>query len=119
MNSTNYNKQLQCENAGRGEGSFGIITYTSGQKEKDGYHYYDIYLWSNSFYENGVPCSSYIKNIKVFVWKNGTWSNVINFPYALVHPPSETFDGYYHLTYIYNATKVNNIKITWSEVTTY
>lgn len=119
MNPSNYNQWLHCEDAGYGKGSFGIITYHSGYKENDGYYYYDVYLWNNSYYKNGNVCSSYIKDIKVYVWDKGTWVNVINFGYALVHPASDTFDGYFHLTYIYNTMPVKKIKITWSEVSTY
>ena len=119
METSNYNMWLQCENAGHGKGSFGIITSTNGKKANDGYYYYDVYLINNSFYRNGNTASSYIKNINVYVLYGGKWMNVINFSYALVPPASETFDGYFHLTYIYDVKQVQKIKVTWSEVTPY
>jgi hypothetical protein len=119
MNTSNYNTWLQCENSGRGQGSFGMMTYTTGEKENDGYYYYDIYLINNSHYQNGAVCSSYIKGIKVYAWDGKQWINMINFSYALVNPADETFDGYFHLAFLYNTVKIQKIKVTWSSVSIY
>lgn len=119
MTTSTYNTWLHCEDAGYGKGSFGIITTTTNIKEDDGYYYYDVYLLNNSYYKNGKVASSFIKDIKIYVYYNAEWVNVINFSYALVAPADATFDGYYHLAYVYNYIKVQKIKVTWSEVTPY
>jgi len=118
MTPYNYNSWLQCENSGNGMGSFGIMTYFTNKKE-NGYYYYDIYLLNNSYYKNGYVCSTYIKDIKVYTLINDKWYNVINFDYALVKPPSGNYDGFYHLSYVYNVNRISKIKVTWSEVTPY
>ena len=119
MDASNFNIWLQCEQVGYGMGSFGIMTLFSGKKEKDGYYYYDIFLLNHSYYRNGNPASSYIKNINVYTFENGQWYNVINFSYVLVNPPSDTFDGYFHLTYIFKSEKIPQIQVTWGSVDIY
>jgi len=119
ITSESYNEWYQCEYNGNGLGSFGIMTYTSNIKSKDGNYYYDIYLINNSYYKNGTVASSYIKDINIYVIQNGVWVRVLSLDYVLVRPESSTYDGFYHMAYIYNTSKVNKIRITWDSVEPY
>lgn len=88
--------------------------------DKSGLYYYDIYLWSNSFYTNGYAASSYVKNIKIYgVDPYGNETFLFKIDYALVPPKSEYFDGNFYLAYVYSGSAVQTIKITWSDIKTW
>jgi len=114
INSPNYNNWYQCEESGRGKASFFAAVSTSNVMAKDGYYYYDVFFYNNSFYRNGIECSTYIKNINYYIWNGDSWQKVYYQPYALVKQ-----SGQFHAAYVYSFTKIYKIKIVWQDVLTY
>jgi hypothetical protein len=113
----NYNNWLISNQTCAGCGSFFIMVVNSPM-QSDGYYYYDVYLWSNSFYSNGFAASSYVKNIKVSIMQpNGVYQKVLDVEYALVPPKSPSFNGYFHVAYVYSFSAQQIIKLNWSSTT--
>ena len=110
-----YNSWVLSNTSCYGCGSFYVIVTNSGYI--DGYYYYDIYLWSNSFYTNGYTANSYIKNMNVYsIDSKNNRINIFNLDYVLVPPKSDFFDGYYYLGYAYSTNANQAIKLTWATV---
>jgi len=94
-----------------------VMVVNTKVPDKSGFYFYDIYLWSNSFYTNGYVASSYVKNINFYmVDPHGTQKYILNVDYALVPPKSQYFNGSYYLGYIYSVSAKQTIKLTWSEI---
>jgi len=119
LQESNYNNWYQCQESGRGKPSFFVSIGFTGKKANDGFYYYDVFFFNNSLYENGKECSTYIKNLKYYVWYNNKWVLVFTQDYALVKPKTTSYDGIYHAVYVYNLEKIKKIKITWGETYTY
>jgi hypothetical protein len=116
LGPSTYNKWVLSNSTCSGCGSFYIMVTNQLYPANDGYYYYDIYLWSNSFYTNGYAASSYVKNIKISILQpNGTYYQVLTLDYALVPPKSMCFNGYFHLAYVYSFSAKQTIKLTWSD----
>jgi hypothetical protein len=114
---SNYNRWILSNNTCSGCGSFYVMVVNQAYPANDGYYYYDVYLWSNSFYTNGFAASSYVKNIKLSLLQpNGTYMQVLALDYALVPPKSAYFNGYFHLAYAFSYSARQTIKITWSDI---
>lgn len=117
INPYNYNRWIMSNETCSGCGSFYLMVVNSQYPDQNGFYYYDIYLWSNSYYLNGFASSSYVKNIIVYtLQESNIYTNTMSFNYALVPPKSQYFDGYFHLGYIYSYNSRQKMKISWSEV---
>lgn len=115
--NNHYNKWYVSNQSCYGCGSFYIMIVNTPYPDNYGMYYYDIYLWSNSFYSNGYAASSYIKNIKIYtVDPAGNEKFILKLDYALVAPKSQYFDGNFYLAYVYSGSAMQRIKITWSEI---
>jgi len=114
---SDYKNWMTSNQTCAGCGSF-FVMVVNNPVPYNGYYYYDVYLWSNSFYQNGYASSSYVKNIKISIMQpNGVYQNVLNIDYALVPPKSPSFDGYFHLAYVYSLSAQQRIKLNWSSTT--
>ena len=97
-----------------GCGSF-FIMVANNPTPSNGYFYYDIYFWSNSFYTNGYAANTYIKEINVYaVDPKGRDVPVLYVPYTLVPPKSYSFNGSFYIGYVYSVSPIQTIKISWS-----
>ncbi len=116
VSSVDYNKWILSNSSCYGCSSFYLMVVNTTNPSKDGLYYYDVYLWSNSFYANGYAASSYVKNINFFVVDpSGNKKFILKLDYALVPPKSQYFSGSFYLAYIYSISAKQTIKITWSE----
>ena len=116
--SNHYNQWYMSNQPCYGCGSFYITIANTTYPDKSGLYYYDIYLWSNSFYTNGYAASSYVKNIKIYTLDPaGNEKLVFKLDYALIPPKSQYFNGNYYLAYVYSGSAMQTIKITWSDIT--
>ncbi len=120
-NMTIYNNDYNIWNVSNstcnGCGSVFIMVVNTSVPDKSGLYYYDIYLWSNSFYANGYAASSYVKNIKVYaVDPAGNETFVLKMDYVLVPPKSQYFNGNFYLAYVYSGSAMQTIKLTWSDI---
>lgn len=117
ITSSNYKNWQISNQTCAGCGSF-FVMVVNNPIPSNGYYYYDIYLWSNSFYPNGYAASSYVKNIKISIMRpDGVYQNVLNVEYALVPPKSSIFNGYFHVAYVYSFSAQQTIKLNWSSTT--
>jgi len=113
LNYGNYNEWVLSNNTCNGCSSF-FAMVVNNPTPSNGYYYYDIYLWGNSFYSNGYAANTYIKSVNVYMLTpSGTWNSVIPYSYLIVPPKSDVFDGYFYVGYIYSTSKMQSIKITW------
>lgn len=113
----NYKTWVPTSQACSGCGSF-FVMVVNNPTPSNGYYYYDIYLWSNSFYQNGYAANSYVKNIQIsLLLPSGLYKGVLNVDYALVPPKSAYFDGYFHLAYVYSLSPQQTIKLNWFSTT--
>lgn len=116
IQNSDYNKWELSNNTCYGCGSFYVMVVNTSIPDKAGLYYYDIYLWSNSFYPSGYAASSYVKNINIYVVDpSGKEAFILKMDYALVPPKSQYFNGSFYLAYIYSGSARQTIKITWSE----
>jgi hypothetical protein len=117
INNSEYNTWQLSNDACYGCGSFYVMVVNSANPDKSGLYYYDIYLWSNSFYTTGYASSSYVKNIKIYgIDPSGKETLILKLDYALVPPKSQYFDGNFYLAYVYSGSARQTIKLTWSEI---
>lgn len=117
INSTQYNNWQLSNSSCYGCGSFYIMVTNTKYPNKKGLYYYDIYLWSNSFYTNGYTSSSYVKNINIYaIDPSGNEQFILNLDYALVPPKSQYFNGSFYLAYVYSISAKQTIKLTWSDI---
>lgn len=99
-----------------GCGSF-LTMVVNNPVQSKGYYYYDIYFWSNSFYTNGYAANTYIKQVNIYAQDpSGRNTLVLTFPYTVVPPKSDAFNGYFYVGYVYSTSAMQKIKITWSNV---
>lgn len=90
------------------------------QQPSNGFYYYDIYFWSNSYYTNGYTSNTYIKQINIYALdQSGKNTLVLTFPYVVVHPKSELFNGYFYVGYVYSTNSMQKINITWSSASSW
>lgn len=117
INSSQYNTWQVSNNSCYGCGSFYIMVTNTKYPNKEGFYYYDIYLWSNSFYTNGYASSSYVKNINLYaIDPYGKEQFILNLNYALVPPKSQYFNGSFYLAYVYSISARQTIKLTWTDI---
>ena len=110
INNSSYNQWIPSNSTCAGCGS--IFVMVSSPVQKSGAFYYDIYLWSNSFYVNGFAANSYVKNIFV----NVQGATVIALPYVVVPPKSNVFNGYFYLGFVYSGNPAETIVVNWSNI---
>jgi hypothetical protein len=115
--NNNYNTWNISNTTCSGCGSFYAMIVNTSIPDKSGLYYYDIYLWSNSFYQTGYASSSYVKNIQVFtIDPSGKETLVLKMDYALVPAKSEYFNGNFFLAYVYSGSAMQTIELTWSDI---
>ena len=111
-----YNSWALSNTACYGCGSF-YTMIVNNPNPIDGYYYYDIYLWSNSYYTNGYAANTYVKPINIYTLDPfGKSKLVLTFAYVVVPPKSASFNGYFYLGYVYSTSAMQKIKLTWSNV---
>jgi len=117
LGSSQYNQWIQVGNTCYGCSSFFIKVINTTRPDSKGLYYYDVYLWSNSFYSNGYVGSTYVKNIKVYAKDiSGAETFILKLDYALVPPKSDYFNGHYYLAYVYSTSARQIIKIKWDNI---
>lgn len=118
ISPTRYQQWVQVGSSCYGCSSFYLMVVNETTPRTDGLYYYNVYLWSNSFYNNGYVSSTYIKTIKIYSKDiSGTETFLLKLDYALIPPKSDYFDGVYHLAYLYSYSARETIKITWFDKT--
>lgn len=118
FNSNNYYQWVNIKNSQCGQASFYIYVdriYNSGSR----LYYYNIYIWSDSYYSNCNASTTYIKNINVYGFDSGKYSKVFGTPYLLAKPKNSYFNGWNFLGYIYSYSSNKNIKVTWRGTSLY
>lgn len=117
LTENHYNTWYQVGNTCYGCSSFFIMVVNEPTPTIDGRYYYNIYLWSNSFYNTGYVSSTYLKNVKFYLKDiTGVQTFVFKMDYALVPPKSDYFDGIYHIAYVYSGSARQIIKMTWEDI---
>lgn len=113
IGSGNYGAWQLSNKSCYGCGSF-FVMVVNNPKPAKGYYYYDIYLWSNSFYTNGYAANTYVKQISVYTLDpEGKEYFIFKMPYVVVAPKSESFNGYFYLGYVYSTSAMQDVKIKW------
>jgi hypothetical protein len=95
-NGNSYDWKL-FGNACYGCASFYVKVDRTLYKQSDGFFYFYIYLYSNSFHSNGYLTSTYITNINIYSIENNTNSLIMGPFWSLVPPKNQNFDGVYNI----------------------
>lgn len=114
INSTNYNKWVQVCNTACGKGSF-YVYVNKYYNQTDKYYYYEIYVWSESYYKNCTSAYTYIDEVKIYA--NNI--QVLILDYYLASPKTDTFNGWNYMAYVYSSKENETIKITWDSISPY
>lgn len=118
VDASNCYQWIKLSNSQCGKASFYIYVdkvYNNGSR----LYYYNIYLWSDSYYNNCNTSSTYISNINVYAFNNGKYSKAFGVPYLLAKPKSNYFNGWNFLGYVYTYSSNQSIKITWEDISLY
>jgi len=118
FNNSNYSQWVKIKNSQCGQASFYVYvgkTYNSASR----LYYYNIYIWSDSYYRNCNASSTYITNINIYEFDTGKYSKVFETPYLLAKPKNAYFNGWNLLGYIYSYNSSLNIKLTWGSISIY
>ena len=118
FNQNNYYQWVNIGSSLCGKANFYVYvdrTYNSSSR----LYYYNIYFWSDSYYNNCNASPTYISNIGAYAFANGKYTKVLGTPYMLAKPKSEYFNGWNFLGYIYSYSSNQNIKINWGGASLY
>lgn len=118
FNSSNYYTWIKVGNPDCGKANFYIYvdrTYNSASR----LYYYNIYFWSDSYYQNCNASATYISNIGAYALNGGKYSKIIGTPYILVKPKNGYFNGWNFFGYIYSYNPNQAIKIKWGGASLY
>lgn len=96
----NYNDWQKYGTEDYGQVSFYAAVTTTEEVHTDGYFYYDIYFFNNSFYKSGKESSTYLSDVSFHVWIDGIWTKVFYQPYILIGPSYGENEGILHAIYI-------------------
>ena len=113
----NYNTWILSNPSCYGCSSFYVMV-ASKPVQTNGLYYYDIYMWSNSFYASGYASNTYIKQVNIYAIDfNGRENLMLTFPYLVVPPKSYSFNGYFYVGCVYSQSPEQTIKTTWLNAT--
>jgi hypothetical protein len=118
INSSNYYTWIQTCNPDCGKGSF--YTYVNRYyNQNSGYYYFEIYIWSNSYYKNCNEAYTYIDDVVIYVESKGNYTSVLKLDYYLASPKTATFNGWNYMAYVYSTNPNQKFKIKWSSISAY
>jgi hypothetical protein len=115
---TKYNKWIQVSRSDCGKGSFYIYVNKSFDRN-DMLYYFDVYIWSDSYYKDCSVSHTYIDNVVIFVENFGKYDRSLSLDYYLAAPKSNSFNGWNHMAFIYSAKSSQEFKIKWDLISTY
>ena len=118
FDGNNYNQWIKIGEPACGVGSF-YLYVNQYYSQADGLYYYEIYVWSDSYYKNCNPSYTYIKDVVIYVHNGTNYSNSLSYDYFLASPKTTTFNGWNYLAYVYSGSASQKFKITWSGATPY
>ena len=118
FDNTNYNQWIQIGDVACGKASFHLYV-NQYYNQTDGLYYYEIYVWSDSYYKNCNPSYTYIENVIVYVYDGSVYSNSLSMDYYLASPKTTTFNGWNYLAYVYSASANQKFKIAWDGANPY
>ena len=118
-NGTSYNWK-QFGQTCNGCPSFFMAVYRTNFPDQKGLYYFYVYFYSNSFYNNGTKCSTYLNNINIYALNESGVSQLILGPfYLLVKPKNEMFDGYNIGATLYSTDPAQVLNINVGQINIY
>ena len=103
-----------------GCGSLYVSILRDSKPNEKGLYYFYVYLWSNSFYANGLKASTYVTNINVYAGNgDGGKTSVLTIPYFVAKPKTDIFSGYNLIATLYGADPTQVWFITWVQIQAY
>lgn len=118
FSSSSYNQWIEFSEKRCGKAGF-YIYIRRYYKPSHRVFYYDIYIWSDSYYRNCLPSYTYINNIMVYMHDGKNYKPVLNLDYYIASPKKSDFNGWNYLGYLYSRNSNQNIKITWTDKSPY
>lgn len=118
INSSNYFNWIKVGEPLCGKGSF-YVYVNRIYNQSQGLYYFEIYIWSDSYYKNCQASSTYIDDVIVYVDVNGYYSQALTLDYYLAAPKGGTFNGWNYMAYVYSKNPNQKIKIKWNSISQY
>lgn len=115
VNNSEYNKWIQLGETRNMNPSFFVAVSDRGNRRIDGLYYYDVYLYTNSFYRN-VLSPTLIEGVNFLVWENSKWKSVHYIDYIILKVPTPFNNGAFHATIIYSPIRIQSIRVDWKKV---
>lgn len=103
-----------------GCGSLFLCVLKDKTTNAKGLYQFYVYLWSNSFYANGLKASTYVTNITIFaVNGNGDKTSILNIPYFVAKPKTDIFNGWNLISTVTGADPQQVMQVTWGGIQAY
>jgi len=118
FNQSNYYQWVKVSNSQCGKANFYVQVdrkYNSASR----LYYYNVYFWSDSYFRNCDPSTTYISNINVYSLNNGKYSKMFGQAYMLAKPQNPYFNGWNFAGYVYSYSANLNIKVSWGGASLY
>jgi hypothetical protein len=116
FNSSNYNTWIKACEPACGKGSFYLYAHKT-YNQSNGLYYFQVYVWSDSFYKNCNQAYTYIDNVSIYLSENK--KNSLNFDYFLASPKTASFNGWNYIAYIYSTSANQKFKFEWGSASPY
>lgn len=118
INSSNYFNWIKIGEPSCGNGSF-YIYVNRYYNQTQGLYYFEIYIWSDSYYKNCKESYTYIDDVVLYIDDKGYYSQVLVLDYYLAQPKNASFNGWNYIAYVYSSNPNQKIKIKWGSVSSY
>ncbi len=118
INSSKCFRWIEVSTQACKKGSF-YVYVNRRYNQENGFYYFDIYIWSNSYYENCNESSTYIDDVDIYINSGGRYVPAVNLDYYLAAPKTNSFNGWNYMAYVYSKDPNQLFKIKWSSVSTY
>lgn len=118
ISSSNYFTWVKVDEPACGKGSF-YVYVNKYYNTADRLYYYEIYIWSDSYYKNCNTSYTYIEDVVLYVHDNGNYIKALTLDYFLAAPKTGTFNGWNYMAYVYSGSASQKFKIKWDSVSPY
>lgn len=116
VDNTGYSYDWKLSNEGcYGCGSFYIRVVRTAYPDESGKYYFYVQFWSNSFYLNGKPATSYVFGVRIYLKDGYGNSYLVLGPSYILSEPNALKTG----ATLYSLNKYQQILITWDGVSPY